>query len=43
MFLKRDVYININGHNLNGKCKVLIVLDDVIADMISNNKKPNSY
>ena len=36
-----DVYKNINEYNPGKKCKILIVFDDVIADMI-NNKKLNS-
>ena len=35
-----DVYKNIEDYNLNKKHKVLIVLDDMIADMI-NNKRLN--
>ena len=34
------VYKNIEEYNPNKKCKVLIVFDDMIADMI-NNKKLN--
>ena len=30
------VYENIEEYNLDTKCKVLIVLDDMVADMISN-------
>ena len=37
----QDVYKNINYYNLNKENKVLIVFDDMIADMI-NNKKSNS-
>ena len=37
----QDVYKNINQYNPNKENKVLIVLDDMIADMI-NNKKLNS-
>ena len=37
----QDVYKNINYCNLNKEKKVLIVSDDMIADMI-NNKKINS-
>ena len=37
----RDVYKNINYYNPNQKDKILIVLDDMIADMI-HNKKLNS-
>ena len=36
----QDVYKNIEEYNSGNKCKVLIVFDDVIADMI-NNKKLN--
>ena len=36
----QDVYKNIEEYNLSKKRKVLIVFDDVIADMI-NNKKHN--
>ena len=37
----RDVYKNINYYNPDKENKILIVFDDVIADMI-NNKKLNS-
>ena len=37
----QDVYKNINQYNPNKENKMLIVLDDMIADMI-NNKKLNS-
>ena len=37
----RDVYININYYNPDKEKKILIVFDDIIADMI-NNKKLNS-
>ena len=37
----QDVYKNINEYNENKERKILIVFDDVIADMI-NNKKINS-
>ena len=37
----QDVYINIAGYNIDKECKILIVFNDMIADMI-NNKKPNS-
>ena len=33
-----DVYENIEEYNTRKKCKVLIVFDDVIADMVSNKK-----
>ena len=36
-----DVYNNINDYNPDKDNKILIVLDDMIADMI-NNKKVNS-
>ena len=36
----QDVYKNIEEYNLGKKRKVLIVSDDMIADMI-NNKKLN--
>ena len=34
----QDVYENIDDYNLRKKRKVLIVFDDMIADMINNNK-----
>ena len=38
-----DIYKNIEEYNANKKRKILIVFDDIIADMFSNNKfKPNS-
>ena len=37
----QDVYKNIYQYNLGKKRKVLILFDDMIADMI-NNKKLNS-
>ena len=33
-----DIYKNIEEYNLNEKCKILLVLDDLIADMLSNKK-----
>ena len=36
----QDVYKNIEDYNLGKKRKILIVFDDMIADMI-NNKKLN--
>ena len=33
-----DIYKNIEEHNLNKKRKILIVLDNRIADMLSNKK-----
>ena len=33
-----DIYKNIEECNPNKKCKILIVLDDMIADMLSNKK-----
>ena len=37
----QDVYQNINEYNADKECKILIVFDDMIADMI-NYKKLNS-
>ena len=34
----QDAYKNIDDYNLRKKRKVLIVFDDMIADMINNNK-----
>ena len=34
----QDVYKNIEECNLEKKCKVLIVFDDMIADMINDKK-----
>ena len=34
----QDVYKNIEEYNPSTKCNVLIVFDDMIADMISNKK-----
>ena len=34
----QDVYKNIDDYNLRKKRKVLIAFDDMIADMINNNK-----
>ena len=36
-----DIYKNIEKYNLNKKRKILIVLDDIIADLL-NNKKLNT-
>ena len=33
-----DVYENINDYNLSRKRKILIVFDDMIADMMTNFK-----
>ena len=33
-----DIYKNIEEYNSNKKCKILIVFDDMIADMLSNKK-----
>ena len=33
-----DVYKNIEEYNPNNKRKILIVFDDMIADMLSNKK-----
>ena len=37
----QDVYKNIEEYNIGKKCKILIVFDDMIDDMI-NNKKLNA-
>ena len=37
----QDVYQNIDEYNIDKECKILIVFDDMIANMI-NNKKLNS-
>ena len=34
----QDVYKNIEEYNRSKKCYVLIIFDDMIADMISNKK-----
>ena len=34
-----NVYKNIDEYNLNKENKILIVFDDIIADMIHNKKK----
>ena len=34
----QDVYKSIEEYNVGKKCKVLIVFDDMIADMINNKK-----
>ena len=33
-----DIYKNIKESNPNKKCKILIVFDDMIADMLSKKK-----
>ena len=33
-----DIYKNMEYHNLNKRQKILIVFDDLIADMLSNKK-----
>ena len=33
-----DIYKNIEEYNQNKKRKILIVIDDMIADMLSNEK-----
>ena len=33
-----DIYKNIEEYNPNKKCKILIVFDDIITDMLSNKK-----
>ena len=35
-----NIYKNIEENNPNKKCKILIIFDEMIADMLSN-KKPN--
>ena len=37
----QDVYKNIDEYNIHRDCKILIIFDDMIADMI-NNKKLNA-
>ena len=37
----RDVYKNINNYSPSKENKILIVFNDIIADMISNKKKFN--
>ena len=37
----QDIYKNIKDYNPDNKGKVLIVFDDMIADMINNNKRLN--
>ena len=39
---KQDVYKDIDGYNIDKESKILIVFDDMIANMIINNKKLNS-
>ena len=34
----QDVYKNINEYNTDKKRKILIIFDDIIADMINNEK-----
>ena len=34
----QDVYKNIEEHNLGKKIKILVVFDDMIADMITSKK-----
>ena len=34
-----DIYKNIEEHNPNTKRKILILFDDMIADMLSNKKR----
>ena len=33
-----DIYKNIEEYNPNKKCKILIIFDDIIADMLSKKK-----
>ena len=35
----QDVYKNIEKHNLSKKRKILVVFDDLITDMINNEKR----
>ena len=34
--MKQDIYEDIDEHNIDKKRKILIVLDDMIADMLIN-------
>ena len=34
----QDIYKNIEEHNPNRKCNILIVFDDIVLHMISNRK-----
>ena len=38
MTIKQDVYKNIEDYNPRKKRKVLIIFDDMVADMINNKK-----
>ena len=38
-----NIYKNIEAYNPNKKRKILIVFDDMIADMLSNEKLLNIY
>ena len=38
-----DVYKNIDNYNLDKENKILIVFDDMIADMINKETKLNSH
>ena len=33
-----DIYNNIEDYNPNTKCKILIIFDDMMADVLSNKK-----
>ena len=33
-----DIYKNFEEYNPNKKCNILIVVDDIVADMLSNIK-----
>ena len=33
-----DIYENINNYNRNRKRKILIIFDDIIADIMTSNK-----
>ena len=38
-----DIYKNIEKYNSNKKRKLLIVFDDMIADMLSNKKSSSNW
>ena len=33
-----DIHINIEKSNLNKKCKILIIFDNMVAEIVSNKK-----
>ena len=33
-----DIFKNIEEYNPNKKCEILIIIDDMIADLLSNKK-----